>query len=425
MNDSSLKQEFDVIVVGSGTCGATIARELSRQKKKVLVLEQGTNRELKESFLSAASIANAVTVSDKLATMRAITTGGSTALYFAVAEPPALDSFQALGIDLSKVYENVKKELPLSTLPDHLLGEQSKRLRDSAIELGYDWKKKMMLIDQSKCDSGYSYEARWKAKSYLQEAIANGATLITRAKVDKIIIEKNRAIGVEYKHKNNLISQNTCKAYATKIILAAGSLASPLILRNSGIKDAGKHGFYCCPNFAALGFIPGLKGTNNFVGNMSAKLDEDIVIGDANLSSTFFKMVMLAEFKFSKFFSYSNSIAVGGSIKDGISGEIMDNGRYYKKLSAGVYGKLKRGEEAGIKILQNAGAKNIMRFGYASANVGGLIRINEHVDESLQTEYTNLHVCDGSVLPENSSLSPTLTLICLAKYLSEKLSSSL
>jgi choline dehydrogenase-like flavoprotein len=87
--------------------------------------------------------------------------------------------------------------------------------------------------------------------------------------------------------------------------------------------------------------------------------------------------------------------------------------------------KLKKGEEAAIKILKNAGANHIFHSGTGAAHVGGLVRIQEHLDERLQTEYINLHVCDGSVIPENIRSSPTLTLVCLGKYLARHLLSSL
>ncbi|NJM14520.1 MAG: NAD(P)-binding protein [Bacteroidales bacterium] len=134
--------EYDAIIVGSGTCGATIARELSRQKKKVLILEQGGNAPLKESFFSILSIADVVSLGDKLMTMRALTTGGSTALYFAVADFPPLEFFMSLGIDLSQELEETRQELPIAQLPDELIGPQALRLRESALQLGYQWKKK-------------------------------------------------------------------------------------------------------------------------------------------------------------------------------------------------------------------------------------------------------------------------------------------
>ena len=46
--------EYDVIVVGSGPGGATVAKELSRHNKKVLILEWGGNAPLKGTLLQSA-----------------------------------------------------------------------------------------------------------------------------------------------------------------------------------------------------------------------------------------------------------------------------------------------------------------------------------------------------------------------------------
>jgi hypothetical protein len=415
------RAEFDVIVVGSGTCGSTIARQLARSGQRVLVLERGSNVELSESFIGIARIAGATKVSDNLATMKATTAGGTTALYFGVAEPPPLDVYKALGIDLTEPLREAYDELPIAELPDSLLSPQSVLLRDSAVELGHSWQKKPMLVDASKCQEGYSYQARWKARSFLEDAVGAGAQLTVRATVNRVLVDQGTAIGVEYQTRSGLTSSGVEKAFAPRVVLAAGSLSTPMILRRSGVASAGKDGFYCCPNFAVLGFVPGLKGRDGFVGCMNGRLDENIAIGDANLTGTFFRMVMLAELKLSKFFSYSTSIAVGGSVRDELGGGVQEDGRYYKKLTEREKADLKRGEAAGVRILEHAGAKGIMRFNYASANVGGLVRIGEHLDDDLQTEIRGLHVCDGSVLPGNLTLSPVLTLVCLSKYLSRRM----
>src|SRR5262245_57642659 len=151
--DEQLGGEFDAIVVGSGPAGATIARELSKRRRRVLILERGANEPLNGGLRAAASILNAVSVSDNLATIRAFTTGGTTAVYFAVADFPPLETFLSLGIDLSGEFEEAKRELPLGVLPDELFGAQTLRVRDSALELGHVWKKKPMLVDLSKCAS--------------------------------------------------------------------------------------------------------------------------------------------------------------------------------------------------------------------------------------------------------------------------------
>lgn len=416
-----MEKEFDAIIVGSGTCGAIIARELSKQKKTVLILEQGTNAPLKDNFLGVASIANEVTVADNMKAMRAITTGGSTALYFAVAMLPPLEAFQSLKIDLTSALDEVKKEVPLAELSDNLLGAQTLRLRESAMSLGYGWNKNLMMIDQSKCNSKYSFEAKWKAKDYIQDAVNDGAVLINQAKVFRVIIDQGKAIGVEYKFKNGLMGHTLCKAYGTKIILAAGSLSTPLILRESGIKDVVNHGYFCDPAFAVFGSVPGLKGDDVFLGSMSTDYIDDISYGDGNMTRALFQMLMLSNFNFRLLFSFANTIGVGVKLKDSLGGELKEDGRYNKRLTEQEIKKLKKGEESAVKILKNAGAKYIYKGKLIAANPGGVVRFNEHIDNNLETKYKNLYVCDASVLSENMRVTPTLTLICLSKYLAKNL----
>lgn len=416
---------YDVIVIGSGTCGATIARELSKDKKKVLILERGGNVPLGENLWRYASILSEVQVTDKLKDMRACTTGGSTAMYFAVSELPPLDEFRALGIDISQELEEVRKEIPLAELSDELITPQAMKLKESAEQLGYSWKKKLMMIDQSKANSGYSYEAKWKAKSFIEEAISNGATLINHAIVSKVIFDKKRAVGVEYRKQRKTVGHDVYKVYGRKIILAAGSLASPVILKESGIKNVMNRGFYLDPSIGMIGSVSGLEGKEGFCGSMGAKLDENIDLIDANFNRFLFNVGMFVTLKFSRIASYSNHIALIAKTKDAMGGELSENGRFYKKFTDSDLENIKKGENVITKILENAGARRIFSTGVITGGAFGTLKIQEHVDNKFQTEYENLYVCDGSLLLENKRVNPTLTLICLAKYLAKNLIISL
>ena len=419
------EKEFDAIVVGSGPGGATIARELSKRKKRVLILERGGDAPPKEGILATGSILSSVPVGDALTTTMALTTGGTTAVYFAVADPPPLEIFLSLGIDLSGAFGEVKQELPLAELPDELLGAQAIKVRNSALEVGCEWKKKMMLVDLAKCASGYNHEAKWNARRYVLEAVAAGATLINRARVLKAIVDKKQAVGVEYKVRRGKKDFEIRRAFGAKIILSAGATASPIILRDSGARNVANRGFYCHPSFGVFGVVPGLKGGENFVASMGWEPEHGFTLGDANFARTFHRMYMLGNRRFVRAFFHSTSIGVGVMFKEGLGGTLREDGRYYKELKKEDFGELEKGAALARQIIRNAGGRHIFKSSVEASQIGGVIRINEHLDENLQTEYSNLHVCDGSVIPENVRVSPTLTLVCLGKYLANRLALSL
>lgn len=418
-------EEYDAIVVGSGPAGAAVARELSKSKKKVLILERGGNQPLKEGLRTAAAVVRAVSVGDKLAASRAFTTGGTTAVYFAVADSPPLETFLSLGIDLSRELDEARRELPLAVLPDELLGAQAIRLRESALALGYPWKKNTMLIDLAKCASGYNYAAKWNARIYVHDAVEEGATLINGARVLKVLTDNDGAIGVEYRHRKGRKDFEVRRAFGSKIILAAGGSESPIILRDSGVQNVAKGGFYCHPGFGVFGLVSGLKAGENFGASMGATLEGGIGVGDANFARTLYRMVMFGSRRLIRAFLHSQSIGVGVVVQEGSGGELRENGRYYKQLKEEDLEKLAKGEEVARQIIQNAGGKHLFKTTLGAAHVGGAVRIKEHVDENLQTEYRNLYVCDGSVIPDSVKISPTLTLICLGKHLGKHLSGAL
>jgi choline dehydrogenase-like flavoprotein len=421
LDRQSRSEEYAAIVVGSGPGGATIARELSKSKKKVLILERGGNEPLKEGLRTLAAIVRSVSVGDKLAASRAFTTGGTTAVYFAVADPPPLETFLSLGIDLSRELDEARRDLPLAVLPDELLGAQAIKLRESALTLGYPWKKNTMLIDLAKCTSGYTYEAKWNARRYVQDAVEEGATLINGARVLKVLTDNHRAIGVEYRLRKGRKDFEVRRAFGSKIILAAGGSESPIILRDSGVKNAAKGGFYCHPGFGVFGLVSGLKAGENFGASMGAMLEGGIGVGDANFARTLYRMVMFGSRRVIRAFLHSKSVGIGVVVQEGLGGELRENGRYHKQLQKEDLEKLAKGEEVARRIIQNAGGKHLFKTSLGAAHVGGAVRIKEDVDENLQTEYRDLYVCDGSVIPDNVQISPTLTLICLGKYLGKHL----
>jgi hypothetical protein len=420
LDKQSGNDEFDAIVIGSGAGGATVARELSKRGQKVLILERGGNAPLREGLLGAISVFSGVRVGGNVTMARALTTGGSTTIYLGATARPSMDSFQSLGIDLSKELEEAENELPLATLPDAMLRPPSLKLRDSAIALGYELYTRRMLVDQSVCSSGYSYRAKWTARNYVEDAVRNGATLLNGATALRVLTDQGRAIGVEYALQKTKRQTETHRVFGAKIVVAAGCAPTPVLLRKSGIRNVADRGFAIHPGFAVFGTISGLKGTEGFGASWGFALDDEIHIGDGNFDRTVHRLIMLGERKWLRVFRYASTITAGVLVIDSLGGELREDGRYHKELTSEDKAKLAKGDAAARHLLEHAGGRDLYTTPVSASCIAGTLRIQEHVDANLQTEIRDLYVCDGSLMPREG-MTPALTLICLGKYLANHL----
>ena len=419
---------YDAIVIGSGPGGATVSRELTRNGKKVLILEWGPNKPLKGSFLQMCQdcfiLGKSIYMTKNLlAVVRAITTGGSSRYYCALAVDPPVEKLKKFGVDLTSEIEEIKNEVPYEPLHDDLMSQAAMVFKESALELGYDWQKANKFIYQDKCRKecdlclkGCPHDAKWSAVNFVEDALASGAHMINKAKVNKILIENNQAVGVEYRH-----NKKTLTAYASKIILAAGGIGSPIILRQSGIEGVG-HDFFFDPLVFTWGKVDRVTSGKGIPMCSRVVLeDEGILLTDHNISHTTKSIFDLQGFKPGKAFSFSNVVPIQAKIRDGLSGHLSKGGWVMKGLTDKDRQKLKSGHEHAKKILENAGAKNIYTTPLMAAHPGGTVKIGEFLDTDLKTEYDNLYVCDASVIPHEMGLPPSLTILSLAKRLSKHL----
>ena len=421
-------RQYDAIVVGTGPGGATVAKELSARKKKVLMLEWGSSAPIKGTTLQAAVMAgipgrSALITYGGLAMVRGIVEGGSSVLYYATAFEPPYQMLQSYGIDIKKEVQEAKKELPNDPLKDELLGPMASRIMDSARDLGYDWKPLPKFVYQDKCRTdcdkctlGCPYGAKWNARMYVDQAIEDGATLIDHAKVKRVITEGNTATGVEFSRWGK-----SYKAFAPVIVVAAGGIGSPVILRNSGLTAAG-HDFFYDPLIAVMGTVKDVKGGREFP--MAAGMhfpDDGYVMTDMTIPRLLYQAFSAEVFRFDRLFSHGRTLQIMVKAKDSLGGRLTNSGGVRKKLAKEDKAKLLHGAGRAREILKNAGAKHIYKSWYIAAHPGGTVRVGDMLDADLKTEYDNLYVCDCSVIPEAWGLPPTLTLVGLGKRLAKHL----
>ena len=416
---------YDAIVVGSGPGGATVAKELADKNKSVLILEWGSNAPIKGSLpqlaLNAGLPGKNVLFTDKkfLAMVRGTCTGGSSIFYCATAFDPPYDMMQSYGIDLKKEVAAIKKEVPIAPFKDELVGPGARMMMESAQDLGYNWQKlnKFMYQDKcradcDKCSYGCPYGAKWTARNFVENAVAKGAVLENGAKVTEIIYEDNTATGVTY--KKNFRSHSI---YADKIIIAAGGVGTPALLRQNGIYEVG-YDFFYDPLIMVFGTVDGLKskGETQMAGGIHMK-DEGYLMVDLNFPTPMFLAQIAPKLRLHKSFGRDKTLMLMIKIKDELGGRMTWRGGVKKSITKNDKMKLQNGFERAKKILTHAGAKSVYSGWTVAAHPGGTAKINHVVDTDLKTKKENLYVCDCSVIPQAWGLPPTLTLLALGKRL--------
>lgn len=408
--------EWDVIVIGTGPSGATVAKELASKNKKVLILEKG-KPDLTMNIPKMLLNKEMMFLGKGKTLVRGIRTGGTSILYYGTAYDPPQEPFLSFGIDLTKEVEKIKSEIPVNVLPDCLIGPVATRIMKSAVDLGYSWGKLQKFIYPDLCTSHqFEAESQWNSLKYLKKAMEQGAILYTGANVKRILMKQQEAVGVEYVSEGKI--HQVC---AAKIVLSAGGYGSPIILQASGIKRAGE-GFFCDPVVVVQGIIEGLMGGNEIPMTTGVVCKEDgYLMTDITLPQIVYQMFAAQRFRLDRIFDHSQTISVMIKVKDDIGGGITAEGKVLKHFNEKDRLKMKQGITKATEILEHAGANKIFRTEWTSAHPGGSVRIGDLVDANLETEYKNLYVCDCSVIPSAWGLPPVLTLLALARRLSKHL----
>jgi choline dehydrogenase-like flavoprotein len=422
------KEPFDAIVVGSGPGGATVANELSKRGKRILILEWGSGRPIKGTLLQSASIAltpgrGLLFTQQMLALIRGITLGGSSILAYATAFDPPFQIFDAYGIDLRLEVKEAKKELPIAPLADGLIGPAAGRIMDSAQDLGINWQKLPKIVyqdlcrpDCDKCTMGCPYGAKWTARMYVDEACKRNSVLLTGAHVKCVIGRKNIAEAVVFS-----IRGKEYQVAAPTIILAGGGIGTPLILRASGVERAG-YDFFFDPLIVAMGTIDGINGGKEFPMSAGILVEEEgYVMTDLVWPNWIYWIFASEVLRLDRLASHSRTLPIMIKAKEKLGGRITNRGGVRKRLEESDKKKLLSGYKRAKRVLENAGARDVFRTWYMATHPGGTAKINDVVDSNLKTPLDNLYVCDCSVIPESWGLPPMLTLISLGKRLASHL----
>ncbi|MFC1474452.1 GMC family oxidoreductase N-terminal domain-containing protein [bacterium] len=431
----TIKKKADVVVAGSGPGGATVAMKMAQAGKKTILLEKGRDLRFVGNHFTGLMMADKMGLNfteEGLNIVRAVVTGGSTIMYCGAATPPPEMLKTKYGLDLEKYSDETIKELNLEPLPDEVIGTAGFRIMEAGNELGYKFEKMRKFIDPEKCRSrcggtcmlGCPVGAKWTSREYIKDMKEAGGELVTRADVQHVEVRDGTATGMLAKIPGGIL-----EVEADVVVVSAGGIGTPSILQKSGIHEAGV-GMFVDP----LLFVTGVsrhKGTCTgppmTVGTYDM-VDEGILLSDL-IDPWGMWLIMTAISNPSKllnFFSYKKQLGLMVKIGDERQGFITLNGKISKPLTERDRKRLNRGAAISRDILIKAGCdpRSIMVGPVRGAHPGATARVGKIVNENLETEVKNLFVSDASVLPEALDQPVVLTVVSLAKRLSDHLLSN-
>lgn len=260
--DGDTTLEADVCVVGSGAGGSVMAGRLAERGLKVVVLEAGGYfAEPDFNQLEIVAYQNAFwrggptpTADLNISLQAGSCLGGGTVINWTNClrtKPWVREQWERkfgleglAGSEFDRHLDAVWERLGVNDRCSELNGPQQ-RMKEGADALGWSFS----TITRNADPERYSFETagylgfgdqtgskRSTLTTYLQDAAARGAELVTRCWAERILVERGRAAGVEATWSDPATGRAAkVTVHAPQVVVAAGALESPALLLRSRI----------------------------------------------------------------------------------------------------------------------------------------------------------------------------------------------
>ena len=252
-------EQADVVVVGSGPCGAVAAYELAAAGKSVVLCEEGppftpADFELDGEISMVRTMREGglrFTSGTVLPTMQAIALGGGSLVNSAICNRCPdfrFDEWAAMADlartsrrDLEPHYDAIAEFLHIAPTPDAVQGRRNLLFRDGCKALGYSSEPCPRNVTHCRGSGECFTGCRARAKqsmdiSYVPAAIERGARVLTSVRVERILSNGRRVTGVAGRVVAPFggAAGASFRIEAKAVVLAAGVLATPILLQRSG-----------------------------------------------------------------------------------------------------------------------------------------------------------------------------------------------
>jgi choline dehydrogenase-like flavoprotein len=260
-----VEDEFDYVVVGSGAAGSVAAHTLVCAGFSVGIVEEGPwvkTREFGEGVHDAFSRMFRDTGTQVLEgnsyvpLIQGRCVGGSTVMNSAIAWRTPDDVFddwsKRFGLGdavtaalLEPHFDSLERDLNVHAVDDDALGENNRLFLEQAAKDGID-PRRMRRYERGckgtgRCMTGCPSAAKQgMSVTYIPWALARGARIFASVRVEKVVIDGGRALGVVGKTTSTEPGKATKRRVTLRarlgVIVAASTVQTPNLLRRSGIR---------------------------------------------------------------------------------------------------------------------------------------------------------------------------------------------
>jgi choline dehydrogenase-like flavoprotein len=364
--------------------------------------------------------------------IRPLMLGGATSMYCGCAARPHAWWKDRYGIELERYADETIGELKIAPLPGELRGAASTRIAEAGGELGMRWQPQDKFVRPERgqpfacgahCMVGCRCRAKWSAAEYVDDAVAAGAGVWTRAHVERVLTDGGRVRGVRG-HRSGA----PFEIEAQTVVVAAGGIGSAILLHNSGLEGAGR-GMAMDTTTMVYGHAPFPGMGNDPPMTWSAADDELGVLYSTLIDPWLMYPIIMAARAPRHALTWNRwrrTLGVMIKLKDEISGGIDAHGHISKSVTPADRARLTQAEVMAGKILRRAGCTpaSIFTSPLRGTHPSATVRIGTMVSTDLETEVGGLYVCDASVFPEALGRPTVLTIISLARRLAAHLTAA-
>jgi choline dehydrogenase-like flavoprotein len=468
---------FDYLVVGSGAAGASAARVLADRTSSVAVVEEGpavTTAQFEDrAFTSLSRLYRSMgaQITRGRAPMLVIQgrcVGGSTVVNSAIlrrlpqdvwsewSEEPGVASALPYA-DIDRASDDIERELHGAATPEAIWGGNNRLLSVAAADAGLGGSPTRRNAPgckgSARCNLGCPHGAKQSMElSYLPYARDRGAQVFGDERVERVLWDGSKALGVETARRRLLANK--------AVLIAASAVQTPGLLWRSGIRSPqlGRH-FQGHPGMAIVGLFDhpvglGDGATQGFeVDGLRAGLRVKLETL-ATPPETFFGgmpgvgrdwVQLMAEFPNAAVWvlplrSYAHgAVSASGRISFVLDPRDLPNLRHGLRLAADLMFKAGAREvvcpidglphrlRPGQQGLIESAPDDASRYPLAMSHLFGTARMsatpgNGVVGLDFRVHGTdNLYVVDSSVFPTNLGVNPQLSIMALARLAAERL----